>query len=218
MKKEKFTNEDFYKMRIAKHVTGSKAVGWDGDLSKSNKRFDDVFRLLEFNPKRKLKILDIGCGNGGFLEYLLRLMNVDVYFEYTGIDVVQDYIAQCKEHFRELHFPEFNKFNAGDLDVEIDYADDYAVCVGTYTLNFDLGKLEYRNMFNLQVENIFKNINKGVVINGFHNQVDFEDPKLYYHDQKDLLALAGSLPGVKKIELKLGISCSPYEFTLLIEK
>src|SRR5260221_3488978 len=63
------------------------------DASGSFRFFDKNY--LEYLPRdKKARILDIGCGTGHFLSYVI----VKGYTEYLGVDISEDQVAHCKKY------------------------------------------------------------------------------------------------------------------------
>ena len=52
---------------------------------------------------------------------------------------------------------------------------------------------EYWTSITEQVENMILTTKVGLVVNGFHNMVDYEDEKLYYHDLNNWISLCNSM-------------------------
>ncbi len=78
-----------------------------------------AYKIKDSLSTKKLSVLDVGCGNGGFLS-LLR--SVEEEFSYTGIDLSGEAISKLKKEFPSQHFLE--------LDIEKE-----EFCVG---LKFDV--------------------------------------------------------------------------------
>lgn len=69
----------------------------------------------------KIKILDLGCGNGRFYEFIKKeLPNID----YTGVDINNDLLRKAKEKYKDARFIKkdiFEKLNSvkGEFDVVV---------------------------------------------------------------------------------------------------
>jgi SAM-dependent methyltransferase len=85
-------NKDFYS-KVAIYFDSSRRYPWRGwqDLV-------DFFKRVDFTPKT---ILDLGCGNGRFLEFLK-----DNYkdFKYCGIDSSKELLAIAKNRLKNNFF------------------------------------------------------------------------------------------------------------------
>jgi SAM-dependent methyltransferase len=94
--------------------------------SSQEKRFEALLSLGDFAGRR---ILDVGCGFGDFLAFLVER---DVHPLYTGLDVCEPMIERCEERFPAGA----GRFVAGDvLDHEPDQPYDYVVASGLFGLD-----------------------------------------------------------------------------------
>jgi len=64
-------------------------LGWESDAAQQL-RFQALVNSLDLKGKR---ILDIGCGTGNFLQYLVQRFTD---FSYTGVDILEHMIANAK--------------------------------------------------------------------------------------------------------------------------
>lgn len=89
------------------------------------KRFEKILELGDFNNKH---ILDVGCGIGGFYEFL-KEKNINC--DYTGIDINQKMIDTAKERNPEIK----DKFFVFDIiEKEMNGTFDYIISVGPLNL------------------------------------------------------------------------------------
>lgn len=80
------------------HGAGPKGVGWQSPISQQV-RFGAIVRGLDFTPH---SILDVGCGYGHLAPLLDGTWLSHIHYNYTGIDIVQEYIDYANEHFGRL--------------------------------------------------------------------------------------------------------------------
>jgi SAM-dependent methyltransferase len=94
--------------------------------SSQEKRFEALLALGDFHGRR---ILDVGCGFGDFLAFLVER---DIHPLYTGLDVCEPMIERCQQRFPAGA----GRFVAGDvLDHEVDQSYDYVVASGLFGLD-----------------------------------------------------------------------------------
>lgn len=94
--------------------------------SSQEKRFEAMLALGDFHGRR---ILDVGCGFGDLLAFLVER---DVHPLYTGLDVCEPMIERCEERFPAGA----GRFVVGDvLDYEPEESFDYVVASGLFGLD-----------------------------------------------------------------------------------
>jgi SAM-dependent methyltransferase len=101
-------NQKFYK-QIANHFHSSRSHSWDGWFSVWD--FLESNLLIYLNSKKsdlvqderkKLSILDIGCGNGRFYSFLKEKFVED--FNYLGVDSDLDLLNYASQNYPEIDF------------------------------------------------------------------------------------------------------------------
>ena len=92
--------KDFYKGEVAeeynsKRFTRKRSIFWD----RLDKKI--VFNEIKktFNTKKKIRVLDLGCGTGRFSLFLSSLKNIELY----GVDPSTDMLGICKKEFDRKH-------------------------------------------------------------------------------------------------------------------
>jgi SAM-dependent methyltransferase len=120
------------------HPWSAQALGWDSQDTQF-RLFERFLRLLSFGRVLKgASILDVGCGYGDLLDYINR-KGVKIR-EYTGIDIVPEYIWDAQRRFKGGTFIE------GDyLETKVPKA-DFAVCIGGLNLKFENNRELVRRM------------------------------------------------------------------------
>jgi ubiquinone/menaquinone biosynthesis C-methylase UbiE len=92
----KYHNDSIKKYGVRSH----QALGWK---EKTNQllRFEALLEPLELNGS---SVLDLGCGTGDLLEYLI---SKNIYCDYTGIDQIKDFIILAGEKYKNQNNTSF---------------------------------------------------------------------------------------------------------------
>lgn len=86
-----------YQKRFKKYGVSPKSLFWKRKGA-AHQRFRQFWAQIDFNNK---SVLDVGCGFGEFGKFLSkRYKNVD----YTGIDIVPEFIEEAKKNLPALKF------------------------------------------------------------------------------------------------------------------
>lgn len=89
--------ERYYRSQLRGHAAPEKRVGWNSAQSQ-RVRFE---ALASVGPLKGAKVLDIGCGLGGFWGYLKeKRLKVD----YTGVDLFPNVIREARKLYPEARF------------------------------------------------------------------------------------------------------------------
>lgn len=115
-------NANFYES-YAKEFSVTRQAPWQG-----------WFKLLALLPKKKIRILDLGCGNGRFYKFLKSEYCGEI--EYFGVDSSKGLIDEAKSNFAEANFEvgDFLEKNGrwfgGSLDSGGTHLGDFGVAAG----------------------------------------------------------------------------------------
>ena len=150
--------------------------------------------------KSKARVLDIGCGLGYFYEFLIK-NNKEINF--TGYDIINDYIIFCKEKFPDADFYCRNIFEDGIDGI-------YDTIVMSQVLNNRYSNSDNMDVMCQAIELSFKHTTDSVSIDMMSKYVDFENPELYYYQPEAIFKFAKSL--TKKV--KLLHEYRPFEFCI----
>jgi len=158
--------------------------------------------LAEIGDLGGQRVLDVGCGFGGFIDYCRHYGQP---MKYTGIDIVPAFIAEAKRRHPQGEFVEMDILQSRD-DLEFDYV------VSSQAFNN-----RYRNADNLDVmKNViarcFAIAKKGVAIDMMSIYVDFREDHLYYFDPAEVFAYCKTL--TKRVTLRHDYPL--FEFTVYL--
>jgi tRNA (uracil-5-)-methyltransferase TRM9 len=99
-------NQDFYQ-KISQDFDKTRQYFWQG-WNELIPYFYSHFKT-KIDLKQEIKILDLACGNGRFLEFLEQKTNLK--FDYTGIDSNPDLLKIAKEKIKDPFKATFLKEN-----------------------------------------------------------------------------------------------------------
>jgi SAM-dependent methyltransferase len=169
--------------------------------SSQEKRFEALLALGDFHGRR---ILDVGCGFGDFLAFLVER---DIHPLYTGLDVCEPMIERCQERFPAGA----GRFIAGDvLDHEVDQSYDYVVASGL----FGLDSPGVRERIPESLARMFGWCRMGLAANFLSTRYTKQvDDRIYVEPEKALLAALELTPAVR-----LDHNYLPNDFTLYLYK
>ena len=169
--------------------------------SSQEKRFEALLALGDFDGRH---ILDVGCGFGDFLSFLLARGIRPVY---TGLDLCEPMVARGRERFA----PEQGRFIAGDvLDHTPDQPYDFVVASGI----FGLDAAGARERIRPTVERMFQWARLGVAANFLSRRSPAPAEARVYVDPAELLELGLLLTPAARLDH----SYLPNDFTLHLYK
>ena len=169
--------------------------------SSQEKRFEALLALGDFDGRH---ILDVGCGFGDFLSFLLARGIRPVY---TGLDLCEPMVARGRERFA----PEQGRFIAGDvLDHTPDQPYDFVVASGI----FGLDAAGARERIRPTVERMFEWARLGVAANFLSRRSPAPAEARVYVDPAELLELGLLLTPAARLDH----SYLPNDFTLHLYK
>jgi ubiquinone/menaquinone biosynthesis C-methylase UbiE len=109
---------EMYTDKIRRYGTGVKALKWN-NYGSASQRYVELVHDIDFAEK---SVLDVGCGTGNLLPYLLgKAQNIS----YTGVDALAVFIQEAQERY-----PDFNFLVQEYLSWETDKRFDVILCCG----------------------------------------------------------------------------------------
>jgi trans-aconitate methyltransferase len=152
---------DFYRDAFKKYGDSAQSLHWIDEKSQ-NIRFEIFNKIADLNGKN---ILDVGCGLGDFYKFFIA-KNIQV--DYTGIDIVPDFINRAKEKFPGTKFRVENILST----------------VGTYDYVFASGALNFtvsdsKNYYFSIIKKMFDCSKYGLAFNMLNKNVQ-ETNEIYY--------------------------------------
>ena len=105
----------------------------------------------------EVTIGDVGCGYGGFLDYLAK-HNTEIRFKYYGYDIADRVIAYCLKNLQTANAT----FLHGSRPAR---KADFHVMSGTYNYAPNIGVGPWRSYMRDEIKHIFSATNKSIVFN-----------------------------------------------------
>ena len=186
---------------------GSKAKGVDWrDSLTADIRYLKMQNLFKSISDR-IMILDVGCGYGGFLEYI---ENISMEVQYTGIDIVPEMVEVAqKKHLNSV-------FICKDfLEQQFLNDFDYVICNGVLTQKLQASSLDMELYLKKIVKKMFGLSKIGCAFNVMTTRSNFFAPNLFYCSPSEILSycLSEITPNVK-----LDHSYGLHEYTIYLYK
>jgi 2-polyprenyl-3-methyl-5-hydroxy-6-metoxy-1,4-benzoquinol methylase len=125
---------------------------------------DQIIRyeiLLQVGKLSNTSVLDVGCGFG--ILYRLFLQK-EIPVDYTGIDIIPDFIQTTKEKFPGA------KFEVNDI-FDIDQKFDYVLASGALSFKVDNNEMYYREM----IKKMYSLCKKGIAFNMLDRSVHVDN-------------------------------------------
>ena len=136
------------------------------------------------------RVLDVGCGFGGFCDYCRHFGQP---MTYTGIDIVPALLREAERKHPEAAFIEMDILDAPE-GFEFDYV------VSSQAFN---NRLEYSDNWEVvkkALEKCFRIAEKGVAFDMMSAYVDFREDRLYYFDPEKVFRFCKTL--TKRVMLR----------------
>lgn len=201
-------SSNIYKQKFKKHGVDPKSLLWK-TRGAAHQRFRQFWAEIDFNNK---SVLDIGCGFGEFGKFLLkRYKGVD----YTGIDVVSEFIETAKKEVPNGKF-EVKNFNDSTSKTVTYHRSDIVIASGVLNSNIgnQLENLEYRKK---AIKKMFSLTNDILAFNiaGCHPApANKKNCNVWYSDSLEILEYCTSLTH----RVILRANYHPRDFTIFMYK
>ena len=204
-------SDRFYK--LGKNV---KTLGW-GSTGQQEYRFEQTLSNgIEFDQK---SVLDIGCGFGDYLHFLMRNFNQrDTLSSYSGYDLNPNLIQEAKKNV-----PGGLKVNFEVVDILKNKSTTPIANIGVMlgVLNFNLKDQADNVAYSKQaITNAFSHVDETLIVDFLSTNLTSDYPKedfVFYHDPQEMLEFALTLTNnVKLVHDYLPIPQK--EFILILSK
>lgn len=197
----KAQNLEYFSRTLEQFVDEHQAVA-QSKLS-HQKRFEKILELGDFSHH---SLLDVGCGIGGFYEFLKER---GINCRYTGVDINPGMIAAARERNPEIK----EQFLVRDIiEEKLDSPFDYVISIGPLNLRFadDLNLEITRRL----IHEMYRLARVGAAISMTSGLTQRPSPSTFYYDPLSLLA--GTFTYCTNV--RFDHSYLPHDFTLFLYK
>jgi len=190
----------WYEDKVRRYGYDHRGLGFR-TRSSQEKRFDALTRIGSLDGRR---VLDVGCGFGDLLAFLLERRMKPIY---TGLDICAPMIARCHQRFPVVSGI-FAVADALEYRPRIPY--DYVLASGI----FGLGAEGARERIRPTLTRMFEWCTSGVAVNFLSARTAEKVPNRLYVDPAEALDLAFALTPCVRIDHDY----LPNDFTLYLQR
>lgn len=135
-------------------------------------RYRELIKIDDLNLK---SILDVGCGLGNMYEFI---KTQGLVVDYTGIDLVKEFINEATKKYPEAKFLEANI-----LEENLNKKYDYVLLQGVFNNKLTDGGIYLEHM----ITEAFKYCNYGMAFNFISTYTNFKTDDMEYHSPERIL-------------------------------
>lgn len=182
-----------YRRALTRHPEGIRSYGWWYGREQAA-RFDQLLAVADGGPAhRGQTLLDVGCGRGDLLEYLVRRGLRGI--AYTGVDLMPEFIELARHRYPHARF-----FTAEFLNWRAPARYDYVVASGALSVRLTnneryLGRL---------VAKMLRLARRGVAFNFLTTYHRRQLRRWCYYDPGEVLRWCVRNRGVRQVRLSVG--------------
>jgi len=186
---------EHYLPLLAEYGATFRAVDWGSSQGQKN-RFQV---LLKVGDLLNASILDVGCGVGHLVEYLIE---IEYRGNYIGIDTLPEMVMIAREYYPNW------KFQESDISTsEIIWKSDYVLGSGLFTFSD-------QKLMEMTIQAMFNACNRAVAFNSLSIWADCKESGEFYADPLTIVDFCRSLtPWVV-----LRHDYLPHDFTIYMYK
>ena len=145
-------------------------------------RYEIILKILEtFNNNEIVMISDIGCGYGGFFQYLDKNFKRSK-FKYFGYDIAEKLIDYCLDTYDSA---DTDFFNGSRLIQDT----DFSIISGTYNYAPNNDVECWRTYMRNELQQIFQKTRKYIIFNlMISKNVKISKAKIFYEELEDIIS------------------------------
>ena len=168
-------------------------------------RFQSVINFLPEFAGETLSLADFGCGLGHLNEFLTK--NLQIPFQYTGIDINPDFLYFNKRKHSKANFVERSEFFASRAKFDV------ITSIGTFNLIYEENEREHKEFVYREIKELWKKTDAMLYLNFMSTVVDFKQKRAYHQDIGDLYSFV-----CKNMSRNIMIDSTylPFEFSAII--
>lgn len=193
-------NREYFDAKCKKFGASEKALGW---ASRKSQRLRYTVLSLSAPWDEEISVLDVGCGQGDFLQFL---QDENLPCRYTGMDLSEEMLAIARRQHPD------GRFLQGDfLDGDFMEGFDYVMASGLVNLRVS----DQMGWLYGLLDKSFSLARRGVAFNmlsSFVPEDERDERYFYYYDPLSVLAYCLTLTPF--VELKQ--SYLPHDFTVFL--
>lgn len=191
-----------YQLAFEKNGVSPEAVLWP--KGRQYERFSALLSHVKNNQPGSL--LDFGCGLAHMIEYVNQMFP---YLEYTGADIVPDFIKSNLERFPDSSF----KLIKDATDITNVY--DYIVASGTFNMLYVKDSATHQQIVFDYLTHLFSITRVYLSVNFMTDKVDYIQDGAFHQNVNTLLDFVQS-----KLSMRIVVDHSymPFEYTITIFK
>jgi hypothetical protein len=171
---------EHYEKCFFQHGDNHRGVDWPNQADLDT-RFRVASEVMKGNPKKNISLLDFGCGNGLFIDYLDQHQLLR-HIGYTGLDLSQVFIACCERKYPHLSFICTDVMKTPEIGFY-----DYIILNGVLTEKCSLAFEVMWDYAQKLLVTLFQQCHIGMAFNVMSANVDWKREDLF-HVEFDLMA------------------------------
>jgi SAM-dependent methyltransferase len=194
--------DDYYSDKIRTHGATPRGVDWNGEAGQ-RLRYEQLARLL---PASGFSICDLGCGYGGFYDFLTETR---VDFQYVGVDVSAEMVLEA-ERLHERPNCRFIRSDRPDAPM------DFVIASGIFNVRQGIEEADWRRFVFDCIERMDALSTRGFAFNCLTSYSDRERMRdhLFYAEPSEMLSSAMGYSRHVALFHDYGL----YEFTIIVRK
>lgn len=163
----------FYARNLEAHGTGAQGVGWKNEQAQLV-RFEQLQKLFPIGES--FSVNDLGCGTGGFADFLNQRYKSVMYIGYDMLEEMIE-LARQRHHEQNVSFRKINQ--ASDMEVA-----DFSVASGIFNIRYGMDDQRWKQYILDTIHELYNKSKKGFAFNALttYSDKEFMKPELFYSD------------------------------------